>query len=142
MSDNKISALNSITSLNSSDVMYIVQGGVSMKTDVGTFAKNLPAFPISQEPSETVLSGGLSRTLLVSKITTAATPITYTLTTGSHGSEKIIVCSTVIAGSSNVIVSSGIGFSNILFTLVGQSAHLKNIDGGWYIIGSNGVIIT
>ena len=143
MADQKVSALTSAATLNSGDYLLLVQAGNSLKIDLQTFFQNLPVANRIKEASESPASGALSTAVSVSKIAIAATPIAYTLAAGTHGMQKTIVCSSTSGSTptSVVTVTSGSGVSTVSFNAVGDSVVLRNIDGSWYVIGSNSVTI-
>jgi len=146
MADKKISQLNSASMVNTSDYLVLVQGSETMKIDVGTFLSKAPVPLVSQANNETVSSGALSKNILVSKISVPTSAnVSYTLAapvSADKGIEKIIVATTVTASyKATVTVSGGVGFSTIDFTAAGQSVHLREVDGNWFIIGSRGVTV-
>lgn len=52
---------------------------------------------------------------------------------------------TLVSRSTGVVTLSGAnfrGFTTIAFNSIGDSAVVKYIDGGWYILSSNGVVIS
>ena len=95
MADTKVSALASTSTVNAGDYLMMVQAGSSVKIDIQTLARNLPTNVSILETPETPVSGTISTALVYSKLTSAAPNAAYTLAAGTHGMEKIIVCSTV-----------------------------------------------
>lgn len=144
MASTKLSALPSASVVNAGDYLLVTQGGASVKLDIQTLVKNLPVRPIVLEASEEqLLAAALSTAILTSKIAAPDAGVAYTLAAGTHGMEKEIVCSSadVTTPSGVVTVTGGIGFTTITFAAVGNSVKLKNIDGSWYVVGSNGVAL-
>jgi hypothetical protein len=141
--DAKVSSLTSAATLNSGDYLLLVQAGNSLKVDLQTFFTHIPVKTVITEASESPASGAISTSLKVSKIAIAATPIAYTLAAGTHGMTKTIVCSSTSGTSptSVITVTSGAGVSTISFNAVGDSVTLSNVDGLWYVTGSNSVTI-
>ena len=116
----------------------MVQGGSTLKVTAAVLAANFPANIINKEASESPASGALSTTLAVSKVTPNGTPTAYTLAAGAHGATKTIVCETFTTGTAVVTVTSGKNLTTLTFaTGVGGAAHLQNIDGYWYVIGTS-----
>jgi len=143
MADSKVSSLVPATVLGAGDYLLLVQGGNSIKLDIQTLFGKIPVRPVVLEASETILSGVLATNLLTSKIRAITAGVAYTLAAGTHGMEKVIVCSVadVTTPSAVLTVSSPAGYSTITFNAVGDSVHLKNIDGLWYVVGTNSVVL-
>ncbi len=143
MADTKVSALTPASIVNLADALLLVQGGNSLKIDIETLLLNLPSRTIVKEASEALLvSGAVATNKLTTKIKSLTAGAVYTLAAGTHGMEKVIVCDTAEATpTATLVVTSGAGFSTVNFANVGGSVSLKNIDGVWYIVGSNGVVI-
>ena len=141
MSDSKVSALTSATALNTADYLLLVQSGSSLKLDIETLALKMPSRIIINEASEAPASGALATNKLVSKVTPAGAPTAYTLAAGTHGMEKQIVCAVFTSGTAVVTVTSGAGFTTLTYNAVGDAAHLKNVDGVWYVVGTNSVAV-
>jgi len=130
--------------LTSADLLLLIQGGNSLKVDLSTFLLNLPVRTNILEASETLITSGVVATnLLVSKVKALTAGAAYTLAAGTHGMEKQIVCHTVEVTTPTAVItiSSGAGFSTVTFNAQGDSVHLKNVDGLWYILGSNSAVI-
>jgi len=141
MADTKVSALVSAAVVNIADYFLLVQAGSSLKLPVDVFCLNMPSRIKIIEASEAlVAAGAIATNKLVTKLTLGAA-IAYTLAAGTHGMEKQIVAS-ASTGTANVTVTSGTGVTTIAFNAVGDSVHLKNIDGSWYVLGSNSVTIS
>lgn len=137
MADSKISALSPATTVTAGDFLLLIQGGNSIKIDIDTLLKNLPIRPLVLEASENLtVPGAVATNKLTTKLSANGS---FTLAAGTHGMEKEIVCSG--AFTPVLTVTSGSGFSTITFNGAGDSVKLKNIDGLWYVIGSNSVVI-
>jgi hypothetical protein len=145
MPDLKVSSLNPATSLGSSDLLMLLQNGNSLKIDITTFLQKLPVSTKVLEATETLtVPSVMSATVLVSKIYAKTAGVIYTLAAGSHGTEKIIVCSQAdsTTPTATLNVASGAGVSTVTFNALGDSVRLKNVDGLWYVIGSNSVTVS
>jgi hypothetical protein len=141
MADKKISQLVAATTVNTGDVIPMVQGGQTLKIDASTLFKNIPVRTVVLEAAESVVSGALSTAILTSKVIPSGAPTNYTLASGTHGMEKEIVCETFTSGTAVVAVTNGAGFANLTFDAVGDAIKLKNIGAKWYIMGNNGVVV-
>lgn len=141
MADKKISELTAATSVNTTDLMILVQGASTNKVDIDTFFAGVPRRVVVSEASEAPASGALATNKLVSKVASATGTTNYTLASGTHGMEKIIVCSSMAGTDAVVTVTGGVGVTTITFNGAGDSVHLRNIDASWYVISSNSVVI-
>lgn len=148
MADTKVSALTAATVVNAGDYLLIVQGGNSLKIDIQTLLQKMPTRNIILEAAEALAVGtiavpvAVATNVLTSKLTASTVAGVYTLAAGTHGMEKFIVCSAVQATPFAVItITSGAGITTATFNAVGDTLHLKNVDGLWYVAGSNSVVI-
>lgn len=140
----KVSALTTATTLNGGDFLMIVQAGSSLKVDLNTLAQKLPSRVVVLEASEAVATGALATNKLVSKITVTTVAAAYTLAAGTHGMEKQIVCSALSGATPTAVVTvtGGAGVASLSFNAIGDTIYLKNVDGLWYVMGSNSVAIS
>jgi len=143
LADSKVSALTPATTLNLTDSFLLVQGGSSLQVTAEVLALKMPSRIIINEASETITTGAIATNKLASKIAIADPSAAYSLAAGTHGMEKQIVCNAASGSVPNAVitVTSGSGVSTITFDAVGDSVFLKNIDGLWYVLGQNGVVI-
>lgn len=144
MADTKVSALVAASVVNSTDYLLLVQNGNSIKLDIETLATKMPVRLNVIEASESlIIAGALATNKVYSKIKALTAGVAYTLAAGTHGMEKYIVCDSadVTTPTAVLTITSGSGISTATFNAVGDSLHLKNIDGSWYVVGSNSVSI-
>jgi len=143
MADTKISALVSASTVNVADLLLLVQGGSSLKLGMDVLCLNMPSRINVKEASESLaVAGAIATNKLVTKITLGAA-IAYTLAAGTHGAEKQIVANAGTGAlTASIAVTSGIGVVTVAFAAIGHSVYLKNIDGFWYVMGSNKVTIS
>jgi hypothetical protein len=139
--DKKISELTAATTVAAADTFVVVQGSSTNKVDATVLFNNVPVNVFVKEAAESPLSGALTTTKQYSVLTANGTPTAYTLAAGTHGMDKIIVLGTLTSGTAQVTITSGSGFSTASFDTAGESVHLKNIGGTWYVIGNNGVTL-
>jgi hypothetical protein len=139
MADSKVSSLTSASSLGAGDYLLLVQGGTSLKIDIQTFIQNLPVAVKSLEASETLaVAGAIATNKLTTKISAGTTG--FTLAAGTNGMEKFIV--TTGATAAAITVTGGAGFTTATFAAaIGNTVHLKNVDGLWYVQGTRNVTI-
>lgn len=114
-----------------------------MKVDIATLAQKMPSRVQVVEASEAPASGAIATNVLATKVGATTAGAAYTLAAGTHGMEKYIVCSSaeVTTPTAAVTVTGGSGFTSIKFNAVGDAVHLKNIDGSWYVVGQNSVVL-
>lgn len=144
MADLKISQLVSATTVNTTDLFVMVQGGSTVKVDIATFLSKLPASPTVVQAQEAPGSGALSTAIRSSLITSATGTTNYTLAAGTHGQQKLIGVQTLGASALAVVTVSSQSFGTlgtITFNAVGDSVLLENINGIWFIVGSNSVVL-
>ena len=144
MADAKVSSLVSATTLNLTDSMLLVQAGSSLKVDIETLALKMPSRIIINEASEAlIVSGAVATNKRVTKIKCLTAGAAYTLAAGTHGMEKIVVCDVadVTTPTATLTITSGIGITTATFNAVGDTIKLQNIDGSWFVVGSNSVTI-
>lgn len=85
-------------------------------------------------------AGAVNLTDMMTSLTTTDASQALTLANGTVGQIKVIT-HTVDGGSAVLTPTTGIGFTTITFTAVGDSASLIYTSAGWAIIGSRGVTI-
>lgn len=144
MTDKKVSELLPASVVNLADYLLLVQAGNSLKIDVETLALKMPSRIIVNEASEALIaSGAIATNKLVTKLKALTAGGAYTLAAGTHGMEKQIVCDVadLTTPSAVITVTGGAGFTTITMNALGDSVYLKNINGVWYILGSNSVVI-
>ena len=142
MSDSKISALSSASTVYSGDYLLLTQLGNSVKIPVSTFVANIPNRTLVTEASESPVSGAIATNLLISKLTAMVSPSAYSLASGTHGMEKqIVVASCPTSASAVLTVSGAAGFTTITFNSLVSSAYLKNVDGLWHVLSNVSSVI-
>ena len=125
MADKKISELTAASSVGSSDITVLVQGGNTLSLSIGTLLANLPKRPVVLEAQETIASGAISTALLYTELSNAAAGVAYTLAAGTHGMEKVIVnTGSTSSGTNSITVTGGRNIATVTFatgaTGVGQ----------------------
>lgn len=144
MADLKLSELTSVPDVLASNILLTTSGTTSYKMSLEQLALNMPVRVNVVEATETLtVSGVIATNTLVTKIKALTSGAAYTLAAGTHGMEKIIVCNSadVTTPTATVTVTNSAGFTTIEFNAIGDSVHLKNIDGTWFSVGSNSVTL-
>jgi len=102
----------------------------------------LPAPPIVITTPESPVSGAISTAIADSLVTSASGATNYTLAASTTGVNKYIAAPTMGGSATAIItVTGGVGFTTITFNAAGQAAHLRNLNGSWFVVGYRGVVI-
>ncbi len=145
MADSKVTDFSAATSVNSADVLYLIQSSSDKKLSISTLLGNLPN-TISKFSGQVVL-GGTPQTIVGSGTIT----VTQTLTTISNtatssltisdglydGQIKIILMTAATHTSS---ITNNLSVTSIGFTQPGHSVQLFWYNGNWWPIGGTAVI--
>ena len=137
--DQKVSELTQATGVTTSDLLYLVQSGVSKSVSIETLLANLPLVLGAQGLSLTGIpdalgsAGSISLTKSITVLTGGANSYTASLGTPSNALLKILVCDS----ASNPITISGVfsGFTSLELRAAGDSAILIYIGSAWYLLG-------
>lgn len=145
MSDSKVTEMTAATSVNSADVLYLIQNSTDKKISVATLLANLPTtatklsgtFSLSGTSQTINNSGAVNVTASVTKITNDAAA-TLTIANGTtEGQIKVILCT---AGTNTTTLSSNVGPGIIRFQRAGHSVLLIWQSGSWWPIGGTAPI--
>lgn len=143
MADQKISELTQATSVTSTDVVPLVQSGVTKKVSIATLFSTVPVRVVETELPVAVTSGVIPTAGKMNTLSAPTTNVSYTLAAGNNGEYKELVATNIgNTFTATVTVSSARGFSSVVFSSTGQSVTLKFIDGYWYVMSYYGVTIT
>lgn len=114
---------------------YTINGGTTI------YVSNKRGFGYSSTTVQTVTGAGAVDTTsgVTHLVTTGANA--YTLENGSEGIIKCIVMKTD-GGDATLTPTTKIGFTNIVFTAVGQTVRLQWTNSAWHVIGYFGVTIS
>ena len=148
MADSKVSDLTAATSVNSADVLYLIQSSTDKKISVSTLLANLPA-TLTQFTGLVAL-GGTVQTLAGSGAINITSTLTLISNTGTaaltiadgtyNGQLKTIVMTTQ---SGNSTISANIyGVSSVVFSAQGKTLTLMYVSSltSWVIIGGTATI--
>lgn len=147
MADSKVTELTAATSVNSADVLYLVQSSADKKLSISTLLANLPNTLTQfsglialglQNPQTITNAGAINATTFLTTISNEAGAFALTIADGSYvGQLKLIVCSSA-AGSS--IISSNVKAGNITFSEPGHTALLVWYSSDWWVIGGTATV--
>lgn len=142
MADTKVSALTAATSVNSADVLYLIQSGTDKKVSISTLLANLPATLTKfsglialglASPQTLTNSGNITTTQTLTIISNDISSAALTISDGSYeGQLKLILCTAALGTSS---LTANIKATEIDFSEPGHSALLIWYSNDWWVIG-------
>jgi len=147
MADSKVTDLTAATSVNSADVLYLIQSNADKKVSISTLLANLPA--TLTKFSGLLALGGTTQTLANSGAINITSTTTYISNTGNasltiadgtyDGQLKIIICTSATATST---LTSNIGAASVQFSEPGHSVILmyRSTDSQWYVLGGTATV--
>lgn len=146
MADTKVSEMTAATSVNSADVVYLVQNSTDKKLSMSTLLGNLPntpmkvggLFSLSGTAQTVANTGTITTTQTVTIITNDGPSSVLTINNGTYeGQIKVILVSTM-GGTSTI--SSNVSCDSVVFDSPGQSVQLMWQNGVWWPIGGTATI--
>jgi hypothetical protein len=138
MADSKVSELTAATSVNSADVLYLIQSSTDKKISMSTLLANLPntltkfsgLIALSLNSAQSIVgSGTINSTTFMTTISNAAG--TYV------GQLKLIMCTSASGTSS---ISGGLKGCTAAFTETGHTLLLVWYDNDWWPIGGTATL--
>lgn len=147
MADSKVSELTAATSVNSADVLYLVQSSTDKKLSMSTLLANLPN-TLTQfsglialglgNPQTLTNAGAINATTTLTTISNEAGAFALTIADGSYvGQLKLVVC-TSAAGTSTI--SNNVKAGTIVFSEPGHTALLMWYNSDWWMIGGTATV--
>ena len=147
MADSKVSELTAATSVNSADVLYLIQSSTDKKLSMSTLLANLPntltkfsgliALSLNN-PQTLVGSGTINATTFMTRISNAAGTFALTIADGTHdGQLKLIMC-TAASGTSSI--TSNLRGCTAAFTETGHTLLCVWFDSDWWPIGGTATL--
>lgn len=143
MADTKVSALTAATSVNSADVLYLIQSSTDKKISISTLLANLPATVTKfsglialglSSPQTITNSGAIANTQTLTVISNDTANSALTIANGTYeGQLKLILCSAALGNS--VLTGSNIQAGSITFNSSGDTALLIWYNTDWWFIG-------
>jgi hypothetical protein len=147
MADSKVSDLTAATSVNTADVLYLIQSNTDKKISMSTLLANLPAtltkfsglIALSlNNPQNIVGSGAVNATTFLTTISNTTGVYSLTIADGTHiGQLKLIMC-TAAAGTSSI--TTGVKGCTVGFTRAGHTLLLVWYDNDWWPIGGTATL--
>lgn len=145
MADSKLSELTSASTINASDLLYLVQSGSDKSLTISNLFANAANVNLSGISgfvgSQTISSpGSIDLNVPVTKLAAGGTSGELTIPTGSkEGQVKYIVMAST-GGGVFTLTGNIAGSANVVFAGVGDSASLSFIDGSWYFMGGTATV--
>jgi hypothetical protein len=147
MADSKVSELTAATSVNSADVLYLIQSSTDKKISMSTLLANLPntltkfsgLIALSLDSAQSIVgSGTINSTTFMTTISNAAGTYALTIVDGSYvGQLKLIMCSSASGTSS---ITSNLKGCTAAFTETGHTLLLVWYDNDWWPIGGTATL--
>jgi hypothetical protein len=144
MADSKVTDLTAATSVNSADVLYLIQTNTDKKISISTLLANLPntltqfsgLLAVGLNNPQTIAnSGTVNATTFMTVITNTAGTYSLSLTDGTYqGQLKLIMCS---SASGSTSITSNLKGCNAAFTEAGQTLLLVWYQTDWWVIGGS-----
>lgn len=141
MADSKVTDFSAATSVNSADVLYLIQNETDKKISISTLLANLPN-------TLTKLSGlfvfGLSNPQTLTNAGTITTTSTLTLISNDGGSHNLILNDGTHPGQIKIVMCTAAGGTssittniktNVAFTTPGDTAFLMWYGTDWWVLG-------
>jgi hypothetical protein len=147
MADSKVSELTAATSVNSADVLYLIQSSTDKKISMSTLLANLPntltkfsgLIALSLNSAQSIVgSGAINSTTFMTTISNAAGTYALTIADGTYvGQLKLIMCSSASGTSS---ITSNLKGCTAAFTETGHTLLLVWYDNDWWPIGGTATL--
>lgn len=147
MADSKVSELTAATSVNSADVLYLIQSSTDKKVSMSTLLANLPAtltkfsglVALSLNSAQSIIgSGTINSTTFMTTISNAAGSYALTVADGTYvGQLKLVMC-TAASGTSSI--TGGLKGCTAAFTETGHTLLLVWYDNDWWPIGGTATL--
>jgi hypothetical protein len=149
MADSKVTAMNPATSVEPTDVLYLVKPSTSPYDHKVTIANLFGGIPSPVVLEEKFALGGTPQTLsspgaisIVTNVTTITSPSAngeLTIADGVDGQFKTIIMVSN-SGSRTLSITNNIGHISIVFNGAGDTATLMFQGTLWYFIGGTATV--
>lgn len=144
MADSKVSELTAATTVNSADLLYLIQSSTDKKISISTLLANLPnsllkvgglfAFNLNS-PQSITNAGTINASTFMTVISNTAGVYSLNIEDGTYvGQLKLVMC-TSAAGTSSITSNIKGAQTNVVFTESGQTALLVWYTNDWWLLG-------
>jgi len=148
MADTKVTDFTAATSVNSADVLYLIQGSNDRKITLSTLLANLPnsltkfsgLVALAMNGAQTLIgSGVIQTTQTLTLISNTGTTGSLTINDGSFDGQLKLIMFT--SGAANSTITSNIKATSITFNSVGDTALLVWYSNDWWVLGGTATIV-
>lgn len=146
MADSKVTEFTAATSVNSADVLYLIQSNTDKKITISTLLANLPnsltkfsgLLALSFNSPQTLAGSGAITTTQTLTLISNSGASSLTINDGSYdGQIKVIMCTSASANSS---ITSNIKATTIVFNSAGDTAFLVWYSNDWWFLGGTATV--
>lgn len=144
MADKKVSELTVATTVNTADVLPLVQSSTTKKVTADVLFNNVPGnlkyvgFLAQAGTPQVVTSGAVNVTSNVSHLANSTgADVTVTLAAGTSGMEKTLVATSLLTNAA-IVTLTGEGFTTLTFNTTGDTAKLLYTNSKWFVLSLNG----
>jgi hypothetical protein len=148
MADSKVTDFSAATSVNSADVLYLIQGTADKKISISTLLANLPnsltkfsgLIALAFNGAQTLAgSGTIQTTQTLTLISNTGTTSSLGISDGLYeGQIKVIMCT---SASANSTITSNIKATSITFNSAGDTALLVWYGSDWWVLGGTATVV-
>jgi hypothetical protein len=148
MADSKVTDFSAATSVNSADVLYLIQGTNDKKISISTLLANLPnsltkfsgLIALAFNGAQTLTgSGTIQTTQTLTLISNTGTTSSLGINDGLYeGQIKVIMCT---SASANSTITSNIKATSITFNSAGDTALLVWYGSDWWVLGGTATVV-
>jgi hypothetical protein len=148
MADTKVTDFTAATSVNSADVLYLIQGSNDRKITLSTLLANLPnsltkfsgLVALAMNGAQTLIGSGVVQTTqTLTLISNTGTTGSLTINDGSFDGQLKLIMFT--SGAANSTITSNIKATSITFNSVGDTALLVWYSNDWWVLGGTATIV-
>jgi len=148
MADSKVTDMTAATSVNSADVMYLVQSNTDKKLSISTLLGNLPNTPVKLSglfalglgnPQAITNVGTINATTTLTVISNETGSYSLDLNNGTQvGQIKLVFCGS--ASGTSTVSGTNLNATSIVFNDAGQTALLIWYQSKWWPLGGTATI--
>jgi hypothetical protein len=148
MADSKVTDMTAATSVNPTDVLYLIQSNTDKKISISTLLGNLPntntklagllALGLAQ-PQVITNDGTINSTVTLSILSNEDGSFAVGLNNGTQvGQLKLVFCSS--AAGTTTVAGANLNVTDIIFDTAGQTVLLIWFQNKWWPIGGTAAI--
>ena len=145
MADSKVTDMTAATSVNSADVLYLVQNNADKKLSIATLLGNLPnslmkvgGYLVLGGTPQTLAGAGTIQTTQTLSVITNTGSSALTISNGTYEGQLKVILMTSASGTSTI--SANLGVSNIAFNRAGHTMLLIWYNSKWWPLGGTATV--